>query len=146
MLFFPCDEAHQRLMSPAGWRRLLSFPHLLSVCLCLPVDGCIHKAAGSCLYDECHSLSGCETGKAKITCGYDLPARCEYLRVVRDVSMRRRVAPSLLLHHLTPTLRFSGETPQQPHTILHFPLVLLFTIALFINPDTETPSQAHARR
>ncbi|XP_035981783.1 ADP-ribose glycohydrolase MACROD2 [Fundulus heteroclitus] len=41
------------------------------------VDGCIHKAAGSCLYDECHSLNGCETGKAKITCGYDLPARCE---------------------------------------------------------------------
>ncbi|XP_029691344.1 ADP-ribose glycohydrolase MACROD2 isoform X2 [Takifugu rubripes] len=39
------------------------------------VDGCIHKAAGSCLYDECHSLSGCETGNAKITCGYDLPAR-----------------------------------------------------------------------
>uniref|UniRef100_A0AAQ4RBF4 Mono-ADP ribosylhydrolase 2 n=1 Tax=Gasterosteus aculeatus aculeatus TaxID=481459 RepID=A0AAQ4RBF4_GASAC len=39
------------------------------------VDGCIHKAAGSCLYDECHSLNGCETGKAKITCGYDLPAK-----------------------------------------------------------------------
>ncbi|XP_053189690.1 ADP-ribose glycohydrolase MACROD2 isoform X2 [Scomber japonicus] len=39
------------------------------------VDGCIHKAAGSCLYDECNSLNGCETGKAKITCGYDLPAR-----------------------------------------------------------------------
>uniref|UniRef100_A0A8C5NGS9 Macro domain-containing protein n=1 Tax=Gouania willdenowi TaxID=441366 RepID=A0A8C5NGS9_GOUWI len=38
-------------------------------------DGCIHKAAGSCLHDECHSLNGCETGKAKITCGYDLPAR-----------------------------------------------------------------------
>ncbi|CAG09516.1 unnamed protein product, partial [Tetraodon nigroviridis] len=41
-------------------------------------DGCIHKAAGSCLYDECHSLNGCETGKAKITCAYDLPARCKY--------------------------------------------------------------------
>ncbi|XP_068183422.1 ADP-ribose glycohydrolase MACROD2 isoform X2 [Antennarius striatus] len=39
------------------------------------VDGCIHKAAGSCLYDECHQLNGCETGKAKITCGYELPAR-----------------------------------------------------------------------
>ncbi|KAF0027319.1 hypothetical protein F2P81_020060, partial [Scophthalmus maximus] len=39
------------------------------------VDGCIHKAAGSCLYDECHSLNGCDTGKAKITCGYDLPAK-----------------------------------------------------------------------
>uniref|UniRef100_A0A3B5LBS4 Macro domain-containing protein n=1 Tax=Xiphophorus couchianus TaxID=32473 RepID=A0A3B5LBS4_9TELE len=39
------------------------------------IDGCIHKSAGCCLYDECHSLNGCETGKAKITCGYDLPAR-----------------------------------------------------------------------
>ncbi|XP_076018301.1 ADP-ribose glycohydrolase MACROD2 isoform X2 [Genypterus blacodes] len=39
------------------------------------VDGCIHKAAGSCLYDECHTLNGCETGNAKITCGYDLPAK-----------------------------------------------------------------------
>ncbi|XP_055358318.1 ADP-ribose glycohydrolase MACROD2 isoform X7 [Betta splendens] len=39
------------------------------------VDFCIHKAAGTCLYDECRSLNGCEIGKAKITCGYDLPAR-----------------------------------------------------------------------
>uniref|UniRef100_A0A3B3YX96 Macro domain-containing protein n=1 Tax=Poecilia mexicana TaxID=48701 RepID=A0A3B3YX96_9TELE len=47
----------------------------LFFCVCVSVDGCIHKAAGCCLYDECHSLNGCETGKAKITCGYDLPAR-----------------------------------------------------------------------
>ncbi|KAM6956317.1 ADP-ribose glycohydrolase MACROD2 [Aplochiton taeniatus] len=39
------------------------------------VDGCIHKAAGSCLYDECNTLNGCETGNAKITCGYDLQAK-----------------------------------------------------------------------
>nr|XP_055025943.1 ADP-ribose glycohydrolase MACROD2 isoform X6 [Misgurnus anguillicaudatus] len=39
------------------------------------VDGCIHRAAGHLLVAECQSLNGCETGNAKITCGYDLPAK-----------------------------------------------------------------------
>lgn len=39
------------------------------------VDGCIHRAAGSLLTDECRTLQNCETGKAKITCGYRLPAK-----------------------------------------------------------------------
>lgn len=57
------------------------------------MDGAIHRAAGPMLKKECASLNGCKTGEAKITCGYRLPAKCEYKVFVKLLAAPVRLLP-----------------------------------------------------
>lgn len=60
------------------------------------VDGAIHRAAGPDLLAECKTLGGCPTGEARITRGYNLPAR-HVIHTVGPVYSRSNPQVSRLL-------------------------------------------------
>jgi len=72
------------------------------------VDGAIHRAAGPALLAECREIGGCPTGEARITGGFDLPARY-VIHTVGPVYRGRDEDPVLLASCYRNSLRLAAD-------------------------------------
>ncbi len=101
------------------------------------VDGAIHRAAGRELLEECRTLGGCETGEAKITKGYKLPAKFVIHTPGPIWRGGKAGEPEKLRNSYANSLRVAKENgvrtiafPSISTGIYHFPLELAAPIAL----------------
>ena len=73
------------------------------------VDGAIHRAAGPELLAECRTLGGCQPGQAKMTRGYNLPARFVIHTAGPFWTGGHRSEPEVLANCYRNSLRLAGE-------------------------------------
>lgn len=72
------------------------------------VDGAIHRTAGPRLLAECRRLGGCPTGEARITAGYNLPAK-HVIHTVGPIYSGRPRDPELLADCYRNSLALAAE-------------------------------------
>ena len=106
------------------------------------VDGAIHRAAGPKLLEECRTLNGCPTGSAKITGGYNLPAKFVIHTVGPVWNGGKYNEEKLLADCYKNSLRLAVENniktiafPAISTGVYHFPLELATEIATNITKD-----------